>query len=295
MWALTPAFRAEESDTGRHLAEFYMLEAEYRGTDSLGLLMDQVNIVVRALCRSISTGPIGTDLLNYYNDSKHRPPDSEAIDLRERWESLTVTPSPWLRITYNEAIKKLHEAYESNPQVFNHKPLWDRGLALEHERWLAEEFSGGNPVFVTHYPRHLKPFYMLPSEDSRLGSSGHPTIDSEKATDSTVSCFDLLLPFGYAEVCGGSLREHRLEHLVSAMREKGLVKKATSADESAYPHLQPGESLGSLQWYADLRRFGSSRHGGFGIGFDRLLGYVTGTSNLRDVAGFPRYWGTCHC
>jgi asparaginyl-tRNA synthetase len=80
-----------------------------------------------------------------------------------------------------------------------------------------------------------------------------------------------------------------------SMREKGLIKEATSTEESNYPHLQPGESLGSLQWYADLRRFGSSPHGGFGLGFDRLLGYLTGFTNVRDVAGFPRYRGSCPC
>jgi asparaginyl-tRNA synthetase len=121
--------------------------------------------------------------------------------------------------------------------------------------------------------------------------------DSEalERIDDTVACFDILLPYGYAEVCGGSLREHRLPNLIQAMRERGLLRKAASGEDSPYPHLEPGESLGNLEWYADLRRFGTSPHGGFGMGFDRLLAYLTGPASVRDVVGFPRYWGRAEC
>ncbi|RMD39827.1 hypothetical protein DV735_g5301, partial [Chaetothyriales sp. CBS 134920] len=231
VWTLSPTFRAEESDTSRHLAEFYMLEAEFRGTDGLASVTHIAEQLIRSLTLSLAHHPTGSELLSLHADRKHRPSDAESPNLEDRWSRLTGDPF-----------------------------LLD-GLALEHERWLVDNLGRGRPVIVTDYPKAQKPFYMLPS---RLDTAQTATATG---TD-TVACFDILLPHGYAEVCGGSL---------------------------PYPYLQPGESLGSLQWYADLRRFGSSPHGGFGLGFDRLLAYLSGAASVRDVVGFPRYWGRADC
>jgi asparaginyl-tRNA synthetase len=290
VWTLSPTFRAETSDTRRHLAEFYMLEAEYRSTNRLEDITYEVESLIKAITSDLPSSPVGRQILEYSSDQKSRNED-ESLSVDDRWKRVD---SSWAQITYADAMVELEKASDANPSLFKHKPDWEHGLALEHELWTVENLGHGNPIFVTHYPRHIKPFYMLPSEASDTTNIHHQTDDSRDLR-STVACFDLLFPHNVAEVAGGSLREHRLDQLIRSMREKGLIKEATSTEESNYPHLQHGESLGSLQWYADLRRFGSSPHGGFGLGFDRLLGYLTGFTNVRDVAGFPRYRGTCPC
>ncbi|RMZ81330.1 hypothetical protein DV738_g2307, partial [Chaetothyriales sp. CBS 135597] len=290
VWALSPTFRAEESDTSRHLAEFYMLEAEFRGTGGLGSVTRIAEQLIRSLTLSLANHPTGAELLSLYADRKHRPSDSECPDLEDRWSRLTG--DSFLQVSYTDAIRELSQAAASSTSTIT-PPSWQAGLALEHERWLVDNLGRGRPIIVTDYPKIQKPFYMLPSN-----------LDTDHETEAeteTVACFDILLPHGYAEVCGGSLREHRLPQLINAMREKKLLLSSSSPEEQAgssstpYPYLQPGESLGSLQWYADLRRFGTSPHGGFGLGFDRLLAYLSGAASVRDVVGFPRYWGRADC
>ncbi|KAJ4560876.1 asparaginyl-tRNA synthetase [Exophiala dermatitidis] len=289
VFAFSPTFRAEESDTPRHLAEFYMLEAEHRDIDLEGLLA-KVRALIVDLVESLRAHRTGRELVEYYTDHKHRAQDIDAVDLHERWDRLS---GPWRTVDYTTAVKALGEAHESSGgKLFATPPRWDQGLQLEHERWIVENIGNGSPIFVTHYPKDIKPFYMLPS--SMSPSNQDPgKVQSTSSPDSreTVACFDLLLPYGYCEVVGGSLREHRLEPLIQAMRENGLVKKVDPPNSDPYPFLEPGESLGSMKWYADLRRFGSSPHGGYGLGFDRLLAYLTGVSNVREVVGFPRTWG----
>ena len=130
-------------------------------------------------------------------------------------------------------------------------------------------------MFVTDYPRNIKPFYMAPSEETPTGTNGQ----------STVACFDLLVP-DICELVGGSMREHRLPELTKSMEEHGLQSASTGDAEA---------SDGSLQWYLDLRRYGSVPHGGFGMGFDRLLCYLSGVTNIRDVVSFPRWHKRCDC
>lgn len=293
VFAFSPIFRAEESDTPRHLAEFYMLEAEHREV-RLEDLLDKVRALIVDLTEALRSHRTGKELLEYYTDQKHRPSDIEAMDLEERWNRLT---GPWHTVDYSSAIKALDGAYESSGgKLFVSRPQWEEGLQLEHERWIVENLAERKPVFVTHYPKAIKPFYMLPSSFKRRNQlQDSPEEDGSAGNRETVACFDLLLPFGYCEVVGGSLREHRLENLIENMREKGLLKTVEQSNGNAYPFLHPGESLGSLRWYADLRRFGSSPHGGYGLGFDRLLAYLTGVSNVRDVVGFPRTWGRADC
>jgi asparaginyl-tRNA synthetase len=289
VWALTPVFRAEESDTPRHLSEFYMLEVEARQV-SLEALTDSVQQLVGYLVQKTQASSTGAEILKYYANEKYKSTGMEFVDIKRRWEALQ---RPWRQITYSEAIDVLKDAYDSSAgKLFVQKPQWGHSLQLEHERWLADEHFHHTPVFVTHYPKAIKPFYMLPSERSPDGAPGD-----------TVACFDLLFPFGYAEIAGGSLREHRLEPLIQAMRETGLLRSQNEdiddgqpkANGEGYPFLQPGESLGNLEWYADLRRFGSSPHGGYGLGFDRLVAYLTGASNVREVVPFPRTWGKAEC
>jgi len=191
-------------------------------------------------------------------------PANEQIE--NRWRGMMSTK--WPRITYTDAIDLL----QKSATQFEHQPIWGHGLQPEHERFIASNVGLGAPVFVTHYPRDIKPFYMLTSHASN-GSGLN-----------TVECFDLLVPDA-CELVGGSMREHRLPQLLDSMRKHGLVTQNSTGEES----------LGSLQWYVDLRKWGSIPHGGFGLGFDRLIGYLAGVGNVRDVVAFPRWVGRCDC
>lgn len=285
VWTLSPTFRAEKSDTPRHLSEFYMLEAEVNFMDDLQSLMDLVEGLIRDLTRGLHATEVGREILLAKRSGEPGldDPDGES-SISRRWEMLMDTPK-WPRVTYTRAIELLNEAISTKGAEFKIPPLWSHGLQLEHEKYLVDNVFGGIPVFVTHYPKSVKPFYMAPSEPVKEGA--------------TVACFDLLMPV-ISEVVGGSLREHRLPELINNMREHGLIKKIDPSDVSEssspkYPFLQRGEDLGALQWYADLRRWGTAPHGGFGLGFDRLLSYLAGVSSIRDVVPFPRHFGRADC
>ena len=293
VWTLSPTFRAEQSDTSRHLSEFYMYEAELRGVENLQAVMVTVQNGIKMLVTKLRNSPTGTELLNFYAN-RQKQPDEEEVDLSGRWNQLIV--GHWQMISYTAAMTELAKAYRADPSIFQHAPTWKKGLHLEHEKWIVANLGEGRPVFVTDYPKTIKPFYMLPSQ-----------VRGEHDQGETVACFDLLFPYGYCEIAGGSLREHRLENLIQNMRQQAMLERQTagssdphrtetaSSPVSDYPFLEPGEDLGSLKWYADLRRYGSSPHGGFGMGFDRLLAYLTGVSNVRDVVPFPRTWGRADC
>jgi asparaginyl-tRNA synthetase len=192
---------------------------------------------------------------------------------------LNAANRPFERIPYTDAVTLLCSAHEEE-QSFVHTPTWGEGLSTEHEKWLASHFAG--PVFVTHYPRDLKPFYMLPSDaDPSYDQPTPPTPPTSPALEGTetkpdtdtVACFDLLFP-GIGEMAGGSLREYRTDQLERAMEAAGLDKEAYA-------------------WYLDLRRFGSVPHGGWGMGWERWVCWVTGVGNVRDVVPFPRWKGHC--
>ncbi|KAK1757269.1 hypothetical protein QBC47DRAFT_422244 [Echria macrotheca] len=273
VWTLSPVFRAEESDTSRHLSEFYMLEAEMGFADNLGLVMDLAEDMLRSLSASLFDKSTVQDLLSR---SAHLGSDLAPADVvRGRWEGLMQ--DRWPRITYTEAMELLQQKAD----LFALKPTWESGLQSEHEKFLADHVGGGQkPVFVTHYPRDIKAFYMLEAPPGR----------SEPAA--TVECFDLLVP-EFCEIMGGSMREHRLPVLQDAMRRHGVLKPSaeTTGDESHERH----ESAGGLEWYVDLRRWGCPPHGGFGLGFDRLLSYLSGVQTVRDMVTFPRWFGRCDC
>lgn len=312
VWTLSPTFRAEKSDTPRHLSEFYMLEVEINFMDDLHLLMDVTECLIRDLTKCLHGTQVGQEIILAKRSGEpglENETDSElsiSKSISHRWEVLMNTPK-WPRVTYTEAIKLLKEAVSTKDAKFQYRPSWSQGLHFEHEKYLVEQIFGGTPVFVTNYPKTLKPFYMAPSSHDSMGIGN------------TVACFDLLLPV-ISEVAGGSLREHRLPELIRSMREHGLIKMTTAARDSLadgahaellspsekpstslpsispnYPFLQPGEDIGHLQWYADLRRWGTAPHGGFGLGFDRFLSYLAGVSSLRDVVPFPRYFCRAEC
>jgi asparaginyl-tRNA synthetase len=296
VFALSPTFRAEESDTPRHLSEFYMLEAEYRSVQRLQYLLLLVSRRLSSVVKTFQETLAAKELLHYYADHK-TPGSDDVIDLNSRWTKLMTGHESYRQIWHSNAVRLLLDAdTASHGTLFKTTPSYTTGLQLEHERWIVENVGEGLPVFVTHYPKSAKPFYMLPSN----AQSSSPQEYSVSGVE-TVACFDLLLPYNYGEVAGGSLREHRLEELIASMRERGMLKargptnSKKPKDSQLYPFLQPDEDLGNMRWYADLRRFGSSPHGGFGLGFDRLLAYLVGVSNVRDVVAFPRTFGRADC
>ena len=281
VWTLSPTFRAEKSDTPRHVSEFWMLEAELR-TEEVETIMFLVEQMIQNLVNGLKDLNFMQELVDVapktdLGDIDHR---QRAEQLQERWDGLVRLPYP--RITYSDAMHLLQKASESQEASFQYKPLWEQGLQLEHEKYIAAYVGQGSPVFVTNYPSEVKPFYMLHSS----------TKDGEPVS---AACFDLLLPDG-TEVVGGSLREHRLENLDRAMRARGLRAPSPTSHSAVDPSSQGQRAVrgGDLEWYLDLRRYGSVPHGGFGLGFDRLIGYLAGVSNIRDVVAWPRYYGRCH-
>lgn len=266
VWNLSPTFRAEKSDTARHLSEFYMLEGELSFVEDMQEVLDVVRDLLQDITKPLLSSRVGKELLYGRGALSDSTPYTEhGQDLQTRWEKIC---GKWGQITYTEAIKLL----QSSSQEFEYSPTWGLGLQAEHERYIAETVADGAPVFVTHYPKAIKPFYMLPSSAS-------------SAEGETVDCFDLLVPDA-CEIVGGSMREHRLEQLIKAMQDHKLLPPGENLSD---------EDLGDLKWYIDLRRWGSVPHGGFGLGFDRFLGYLAGVPNIREIVTFPRWVGRCEC
>ncbi|KAJ9123706.1 hypothetical protein QFC24_003480 [Naganishia onofrii] len=275
-YTLSPTFRAEPSATSRHLAEFYMLEAEVAFVETLDELMSTVEDGIRGVLNGLLRGEkrrgararddlrIVESSLRQDREEKRSKEDVpmsvmvvEDIDPIDRLRQFA--DRSFVRITYTEAVTILQQQHDVRP--FEHVPEWGASLQTEHEKYLAGEKFGA-PVFVTNYPQSLKPFYM------RLNDEGNSTTPSP-----TVACFDLLVP-GIGELVGGSLREERLLLLERAIEHAGLEKK-------------------SYDWYLDLRRYGSVKHGGWGMGWERFVCWVTGVGNIRDVVAFPRWKGNC--
>lgn len=284
VWTLSPTFRAERSDTSRHLSEFYMLEAEMTFVDEMGPVMDLLEDLLRFMTKGLYDTSAAQELRVDGRDEVH-----------QRWEGMMGRSSArWPRITYTKAIDIL----KSEKRRFEHEPVWGEGLQAEHEKFLASTLgvshdSGSpSPVFVTNYPRDIKAFYMRQSAPTSLGQGR--TEDHQAAADrvfcETVDCFDLLVP-DLCEIAGGSMREHRLDELLRAMELRGMVKpsRPSTGDTGERDH------GADLDWYVDLRRWGSPPHGGFGLGFDRLLSYLVGTPSVRDIVAFPRWFGRCDC
>ncbi len=234
VYTFGPTFRAENSNTSRHLAEFWMVEPEIAFAD-LAANAELAEALLKAVFIAVLAER--ADDLAFFDDRIQK-------GLIARLEALVA--KPFVRMDYAEAIGIL----EASGERFEYPVRWGLDLQSEHERYLAEKHVGG-PVVVMNYPKEIKSFYMRLSDDGR-----------------TVAAMDVLAP-GIGEIIGGSQREERLEVLDARMAECGLSR----------------ESYG---WYRDLRRYGSVPHAGFGLGFERLLSYVTGMANVRDVIPFPR-------
>lgn len=234
VYTFGPTFRAENSNTSRHLAEFWMVEPEVAFLDLEG----NMDLAERFLKRIV------TDVLaNCEEDMEffQQRIDKEVLDRLEQ-----ITAGEFQRLPYTEAV----EILEKSGQKFDYPITWGSDLQAEHERFLTEQHFS-SPVILYDYPRSIKPFYMRVNDD-----------------DKTVRAMDVLVP-GVGEIIGGSQREERLEVLEGRMAEQGL-------DPAEY------------WWYVDLRRYGTVPHAGFGLGLERMVQFVTGMANIRDVIPFPR-------
>ena len=242
IYTFGPTFRAENSNTPRHLAEFWMVEPEmafYDITDNMDLAEDFIKHLVKYALDNCY------DDIQFLNDRY----DNELI---ERLKSVISTE--FVRLEYTEGIKILEEAVKNGVQ-FEYPVYWCVDLQSEHERYLVEKHFG-KPVILTGYPKEIKAFYMKQNEDGK-----------------TVRAMDVLFP-KIGEIIGGSEREADFEKLETRIDEIGMSHR-------------------TLEWYLDTRRFGSCPHSGFGLGFERLLLFVTGMANIRDVIPFPRTPKNC--
>ena len=256
IYTFGPTFRAENSNTSRHLAEFWMIEPEmafYDINDNMDLAEEFIQYLVQyALthCRE------DLDLLaqRQAEEEKTKPAQERSdMGLIEKLEF--VLKNKFERVTYTEAIDILRNSKPNKKKKFQYLiEGWGADLQSEHERYLVEKHFG-KPVILYNYPRDIKAFYMRNNEDGK-----------------TVAAMDVLFP-GIGEIIGGSQREERYDRLVARMDEMGVPQE-------------------ELWWYLELRKFGSAPHSGFGLGFERLMLFVTGMGNIRDVIPFPRTPGS---
>lgn len=239
VYTFGPTFRAENSNTSRHLSEFWMIEPEmafYELEDNMQLAQDMIRSVVK-------------EVLDHCADDIEAIVSRNGVETREYLRM--ALERPFVRVSYTEAVDIL----KASGRSFEYPVAWGEDLKSEHERYLCEEHFKA-PTIVFNYPSSLKAFYMYQNDDGK-----------------TVRAMDLLMP-GIGEVIGGSQREDRESVLLEKMKAKGL-------------------SPDHLDWYIDLRRFGGVPHSGFGLGLERLLVWVTGLGNVRDVIPFPRVPGSC--
>ncbi len=236
IYTFGPTFRAENSNTTRHAAEFWMIEPEIAFADLDDDMMLAESMLKYVINYVLEEAP---EEMNFFNSF---------VD-KERLHN--VVSSDFARVTYTEAV----EILEKNNDQFEYKVSWGADLQTEHERYLTEVVYK-RPVFVTDYPKEIKAFYMKQNDDGR-----------------TVAAVDCLVP-GIGEIIGGSQREDDYDKLLARIREMGM-------NEEDY------------RFYLDLRRYGSTRHAGFGLGFERCVMYLTGMGNIRDVIPFPRTVNNC--
>ena len=239
IYTFGPTFRAENSNTTRHAAEFWMIEPEFVFAD-LEDAMDLAENMLKYIIRYVlENAPKEMEFFNQFVDK----------GLLDRLNH--VVNSDFGRVSYTEAVKILQEHNDK----FEYKVEWGTDLQTEHERYLTEEIYK-KPIFVTDYPKDIKAFYMKLNKDGK-----------------TVAAMDCLVP-GIGEIIGGSQREDDYDKLMTRINELGMDAK-------------------DYDFYLDLRKYGSARHAGFGLGFERCVMYITGMGNIRDVLPFPRTVGTC--
>lgn len=239
IYTFGPTFRAENSNTTRHAAEFWMIEPEIAFADLEDNMILAENMIKFIIQYVLEHAPEEMNFFHQFIDK----------GLLERLNH--VATSDFGRVTYTEAI----EILEKNNENFDYKVFWGCDLQTEHERYLTEQIFK-KPVFVTDYPKDIKAFYMKLNDDNK-----------------TVAAMDLLVP-GIGEIIGGSQREDHYDKLLDRMKELNLNEK-------------------DYDFYLDLRKYGSTRHSGFGLGFERCVMYLTGMGNIRDVIPFPRTVNNC--
>jgi asparaginyl-tRNA synthetase len=226
VFSFGPTFRAEKSKTRRHLIEFWMIEPEmafYEHEDSLKVQEEYVSFIVQSVVKNCQL---------------------ELKTLNRDVSKLEKVQAPFPRISYDDALKFLHEKGFDDIQ-------WGDDFGAPHETAIAESYE--KPVFITHYPTSLKPFYMQPAPDR----------------EDVVLCADLIAPEGYGEIIGGSERIHDYDLLKQRLEEHGLP-------------------LESYEWYLQLRQFGSVPHSGFGLGLERTVAWISGVEHVRESIPFPR-------
>ena len=257
IYTFGPTFRAENSNTTRHLAEFWMIEPEMAFSD----LNDNMNLAEEMLQYVINYAlKTNHDDIEFLNqrllEEEKQKPQNERSEFSLIEKLNFCLENNFERITYSQAFDILRECNHNNKKKFNYLiDKWGVDLQSEHERYLVEKHFK-KPVILIDYPKEIKSFYMRQNDDGK-----------------TVAAMDILFP-GIGEIVGGSQREERLDKLETRMDELGIPK-----DE--------------LYWYLDTRRFGSCPHAGFGLGFERLVLFVTGMTNIRDVIPFPRTPKNC--
>lgn len=252
IYTFGPTFRAENSNTARHLAEFWMIEPEmafFDLEDNMNLAEEFIRYIIAYVIEH-NAGDI--DLLDQrLAEEEKSKPQAERSEMGLRQKLDFVVENAFERLTYTEAIEILKESNHNKKKKFAYPvDKWGIDLQSEHERYLVEKHFK-KPVILTNYPKEIKAFYMRQNDDGK-----------------TVAAMDILAP-GIGEIVGGSQREERLEKLETRMKEMNI----------------PTEEL---WWYLDTRRFGTVPHAGFGLGFERMVQFVTGMTNIRDVIPFPR-------
>jgi len=252
VYTFGPTFRAENSNTSRHLAEFWMIEPEMAFYDldaNMDLAEDFIQEVLRYVLANCQEDL--EFLENRLLEEEKTKPQAERSAMKLTDKLRFVTDQPFRRVTYTEAIEILQQSTPNRKKKFQY-PIegWGTDLQSEHERYLVEKHFQ-SPVILFNYPAQIKAFYMRLNEDGK-----------------TVRAMDILFP-GIGEIVGGSQREERLDVLLQKMEALGVDEK-------------------ELWWYLDLRRFGTAVHSGFGLGFERLVQFATGMGNIRDVIPFPR-------
>jgi asparaginyl-tRNA synthetase len=255
IYTFGPTFRAENSNTARHLAEFWMIEPEmafYDLQDNMQLAQEFLQYLVR---QALSNCAEDLDFLNKRAaDEENTKPKEQRSELGLIDRLKFVAENEFERLSYTDAIDILKNSNPNKKKKFQYViDTWGVDLQSEHERYLVEKHFR-KPVILYNYPASIKAFYMRQNTDGR-----------------TVAAMDVLFP-GIGEIIGGSQREERLDHLRQRIGELNLPEK-------------------ELWWYLDLRKFGSAPHSGFGLGFERFIQFVTGMTNIRDVIPFPRYPG----
>jgi asparaginyl-tRNA synthetase len=253
IYTFGPTFRAENSNTTRHLAEFWMIEPEmafYDLDDTMNLAEDLLKFV---LDQAIRNCPKELEFLNdRFIEEENSKPQKDRSELTLLGKLHFCLENPFQRLTYTEAIEILKDSKPNRSKKFKYLITdWGADLQSEHERYLVEHHFK-RPVILTNYPKEIKAFYMRQNDDGK-----------------TVRAMDILFP-GIGEMVGGSQREERYDKIVNRMMDLHIP-------------------LEEMSWYLDTRRFGTAVHSGFGLGFERLTQFVTGMGNIRDVIPFPRF------